>query len=228
MRWARGRGRLVRVAAVAVGAVALSGGIAYATIPGTSGTISACYEKNTGYLRVIDAEAGRACAKVETPLSWNQRGPAGARGADGAPGKDGEPGARGPSNAYSAARDTVGTDGRIGTSVTTLTSLDLPAGAFTFAAKVGVMNVSTSAPGGVGCELRVATAQGSAAIDRGAAVLAGSTVTNVWLSSTLALAGTGQIAAPGKARLDCWGIGEGRVEAVQLVATQVAALTATP
>ena len=96
------RGRLLLLAVVAL-LVAVGGGVAYATIP-TSGTgvINGCYEKRTGILRVIDAEAGKTCTSFETPISWNQMGPKGDRGAEGlagpvgAQGAKGEPGAQGP------------------------------------------------------------------------------------------------------------------------------------
>lgn len=59
---------LVMTAGVATAAAA------YAAIPGGNGTITACYSKATGALRVIDAETGRECVPSETPLSWNQQG----------------------------------------------------------------------------------------------------------------------------------------------------------
>jgi hypothetical protein len=63
-----------------------AGGIAYATIPGGSGTISGCYNETNGFLRVIDAEAGDACKNAEEPLAWNQQGPQGPPGDQGPPG----------------------------------------------------------------------------------------------------------------------------------------------
>jgi hypothetical protein len=44
-------------------------GAAFAAIPSSSGTITACYTA-TGSLRVIDPEAGQACRSAETQLSW--------------------------------------------------------------------------------------------------------------------------------------------------------------
>ena len=70
--------------ALAGGVLGLSvGGIAYATIPGASGVISACYQTQAGELRVIDAEAGAKCRAGETPLSWNQAGQQGQPGLSG-------------------------------------------------------------------------------------------------------------------------------------------------
>jgi len=82
--------RLVIVAGVAL---ALGAAAAYATIPGSGGVISGCYEKRTGILRVIDAEAGKSCLRLETPISWNEKGE---KGDAGAPGPQGPPGATGP------------------------------------------------------------------------------------------------------------------------------------
>ena len=72
------------VAAAACVAVA-AGAIAYGAIPGATSTISGCYEKHTGLLRVVDAEAGKSCTQFELPISWNQKG---AEGDQGVPGPD--------------------------------------------------------------------------------------------------------------------------------------------
>ncbi len=63
----------------AFGAAALmllvAGGVGYAAIPSSeSAVISGCYERNTGLLRVIDAQAGKTCTKWEVPISWSQNG----------------------------------------------------------------------------------------------------------------------------------------------------------
>jgi hypothetical protein len=62
-------------------ALGLSGGIAYATIPGSNGVIHACY-KASGQLRVIDSGS---CGSGETALTWNQSGPPGPPGPPGGP-----------------------------------------------------------------------------------------------------------------------------------------------
>jgi hypothetical protein len=49
--------------------VAMSG-VAVAAIPGSDGTISACYSNDKGALRVIDAQAGQACSSKETAIAW--------------------------------------------------------------------------------------------------------------------------------------------------------------
>lgn len=90
---------------IAMGAAAfsicvLAAGVAWAAIPGGDGTITGCYLKVTGTLRVIDTSTGSKCLRgLETPISWNQKGdpgPAGPTGADGPAGKDGAPGPQGP------------------------------------------------------------------------------------------------------------------------------------
>ena len=54
-----------RASVLAVAAfAATAGGVAYATIPGSNGTINGCYEKRTGILRVIDAGAGAKCLSI--------------------------------------------------------------------------------------------------------------------------------------------------------------------
>jgi hypothetical protein len=81
--------------ALAAGLVLLAvcGGVAYATIPGSGGVIHGCYAKYGGAVRVIDTGP---CRPTEAPLNWNQTGPAGARGATGPAGADGAAGATGP------------------------------------------------------------------------------------------------------------------------------------
>lgn len=84
------------VAAVASSVVTslVVGGFVMASIPDAQGTIHGCLKKN-GQLRVIDT-ASETCAGTETPLSWNQRGPAGPPGAPGPAGPAGPQGPSGP------------------------------------------------------------------------------------------------------------------------------------
>jgi hypothetical protein len=86
-----------RLAGVTV-AICAAGGVAYAAIPSSNGVISGCYAKQSGDLRVIDADAGKTCLSSELPISWNQRGPTGppgAKGDKGDPGPQGLPGEKG-------------------------------------------------------------------------------------------------------------------------------------
>ena len=89
-----------RVAAVTVSTVALVAGgvaVAQASIPGSNGVITACYDK-TGAVRIIDT-AKTSCGKGETALTWNEQGPAGPTGATGPTGSAGATGATGPAGA---------------------------------------------------------------------------------------------------------------------------------
>ena len=90
------RRRGVRALLIATAMLAGATGIALATIPGSSGVISGCYEKRTGILRVIDAGAGKQCLSFETPISWNQQGLKGDPGTQGIQGPKGDTGAIGP------------------------------------------------------------------------------------------------------------------------------------
>jgi hypothetical protein len=76
---------------VAMVLVVIAGvGIAAAAIPDSgTGVITACYQKQRGMLRVIDAEAGDSCRNSEQQLSWNQQGPQGPPGPAGPPGISG-------------------------------------------------------------------------------------------------------------------------------------------
>jgi hypothetical protein len=90
------RSNLLAALAGALGATALTGGIAWAAIPDDDGVIHGCHTKLGGVLRVIDTAKGQRClTSVEVPLTWNEQGPKGDRGAtgaDGAPGRDGSDG----------------------------------------------------------------------------------------------------------------------------------------
>jgi hypothetical protein len=66
------RHRIIIITAVTI-ALAAGGTAAYASIPDSGGTIHACYGKD-GTLRVIDTNAGQACGKGATTLTWSQNG----------------------------------------------------------------------------------------------------------------------------------------------------------
>jgi hypothetical protein len=123
--------------------VAVSG-IAIASIPGGGAVISACYQKNGGGLRVIDtAKHGHAgkCGKSEKGLAWNQQGVQGIHGRQGMQGVKGDPGMQGvkgdpgPSNAFGLSKDTLTVCGTSGCN-SSMTLVDLPAGAYAIFAKV--------------------------------------------------------------------------------------------
>ena len=81
------RGVVLAVVAVALAA----GGVAYASIPDSSGVIHGCYITGTGQLRVYDSQSSTAkkCGSNEKPLNWNQTGPQGPAGPQGAAGPAG-------------------------------------------------------------------------------------------------------------------------------------------
>jgi hypothetical protein len=68
MKWVSGRrpapGTLLGFAALIVAL----GGVAYATIPDSNGTIHGCYQKRTGSLRVVESPGD--CKANERPLDW--------------------------------------------------------------------------------------------------------------------------------------------------------------
>jgi len=89
--------RIIRIAALAL-ALAAVGGVAYAGVPATDGTISACYDKISGQMRIFDAEtnAPKACGSKEVAITWNQQGLQGAAGPTGPAGPEGPEGPQGP------------------------------------------------------------------------------------------------------------------------------------
>jgi hypothetical protein len=74
------------------------GGVAFATIPDSSGKVHACYVKGNGNLRVV--ESASACRKNETAIEWNQQGP------KGDPGPPGDGGSGASNNIIVRARST--------------------------------------------------------------------------------------------------------------------------
>jgi hypothetical protein len=72
-----------KLAAIVAGVVAIAAGsTAYAAIPDGGGVIHACYNKNSGAVRVTDTDTNSpaGCSTKEKPLQWNQQGPKGDRG----------------------------------------------------------------------------------------------------------------------------------------------------
>jgi hypothetical protein len=80
------------------GALLLTAGIAYATIPDSNGVIHGCFGKSGGDVRVIDNTVTN-CSKTESALTWNiqgAQGPQGVQGPAGPAGPQGVPGPTGP------------------------------------------------------------------------------------------------------------------------------------
>lgn len=103
---------ILSVAALLLGSM-VGGGIVYAAAPSPpSNVIHACKNKKTGALRVVGATA--KCHTGESPLEWNQQGPAGL------------PGTPAPSNGYHVQ----GFVWLMDTTPKTIASLTLPAGSY--------------------------------------------------------------------------------------------------
>ena len=127
------RGRMTLLAAAA--ALAAGAGVGYAAIPDSqTAVISGCYEKKTGILRVLDAQGGKSCGFWETPITWNQRGPAGPigpQGLAGAKGDKGDPGAPAPLYSAGSGLELAGTEFRLAFDPATQAELDAEASART-------------------------------------------------------------------------------------------------
>jgi hypothetical protein len=78
-------GKKLLVLAVAGALLVLAAGVSYAAIPGADGKITACYDKQSGQVRIYDTTTNlpKGCGPKEAAISWN------AQGQPGAPGKDG-------------------------------------------------------------------------------------------------------------------------------------------
>ena len=132
------KGKLIRPAVVAlaiVGTLVVAGGIAYATIPDSSGVIHGCYQKNQGTLRVIDAGTAQTCSSSETALNWSQTGPQGAQG---------PPGPTGPSDVWSVDGYGAGLKSLpFQTPVDLATTSTLPAGSYFVQAETEAENIQS-------------------------------------------------------------------------------------
>jgi hypothetical protein len=81
-------------------ALAVAGGIAYASVPNSAGVYTACKLNATGTIRLIDTSLPPThllghCTSFETQINWNQQGQPGPRGPIGPAGPAGPAGARG-------------------------------------------------------------------------------------------------------------------------------------
>ena len=90
--------RHVSIIGSALVLILLATSVTLATIPGSSGVITGCFNKSGGSLRVIDTDFD-SCSSNETLLTWNQpgpQGPIGPMGPQGVTGATGPTGPRGP------------------------------------------------------------------------------------------------------------------------------------
>jgi hypothetical protein len=94
--------RFVLAVVVFAALAAIAGSVALATIPSSSGVISACYSRSGGALRVIDSTVTN-CKSGETSLDWNRQGLQGAPGPVGPAGPAGPAGAKGDTGATGPA-----------------------------------------------------------------------------------------------------------------------------
>jgi len=129
----------LRVLLIAAAAVLVGGGIAYATIPDSTGKIHACYKTSGGSLRVIDSGS---CLSSEAPLSWSQTGPQGSQGVQGD---------RGPSDLWHADGFTSSAKNLHTGNFVTLTSVTVPAGNYLVQASTALDDPFNAAS--YGCDL---------------------------------------------------------------------------
>ena len=161
-----------KLAAAGVAAAALAvAGIAFGAIPGAAGVISACYDKQSGQLRIYDAEGStpKECGRTEAAISWNQQGPKGDKGDTGPQGPVGPAGPAGPTGPAGATGPTgpAGPAGPAGTSrafattteevvlagVTRVRAMQPPAGKYLVFATVDITNNDTDSDSAAECWL---------------------------------------------------------------------------
>lgn len=88
----------IKVVVPTVAVLGVGGAIAAAAIPSADGTITGCYLSSNGHfggnLRVVDSASD--CTRLETAITWNQKGQQGPQGTPGAQGGQGPQGDTGP------------------------------------------------------------------------------------------------------------------------------------
>jgi hypothetical protein len=94
--------RMARLVVLVGVLMAVAAGVAWATIPGSTGVINGCYAKSGGTLRVIDGTVTN-CTSKETSLNWNVQGAKGDTGATGSAGPVGPAGPKGDTGATGSA-----------------------------------------------------------------------------------------------------------------------------
>jgi hypothetical protein len=212
------RGRVL-VPALVIGAG--FGGIAYASIPESSGVIHSCYKsasQNQGTLRVVDTDKGQICSKAETALEWNQTGPQGPTGLQGPTGPQGPTGATGPSDLY-----TNYGEARLiqrGTTAT-VASVTLPVAGYSLSASISV--IAGSNPGRADCSFVSA-----GALHQHAAIAAVESYgTDAW-GQTMSIVGDVTVtSAATSVFLRCTATGADLTFQAGLIATEVGRITAS-
>jgi Collagen triple helix repeat (20 copies) len=89
-----------RLAVIAVAMFVVAGGVAYATAFDNGAVFTACKLNGVGTIRLVDPSAGSRsllghCTALETQVTWNERGTAGAQGLQGPQGVQGPQGDKG-------------------------------------------------------------------------------------------------------------------------------------
>jgi hypothetical protein len=163
--------RVGLVPLLAVAALAVAGGVAYATIRDDDGIFHACVKRTNGMIRLIHP-GNRGwiddCKRNERAVSWNQIGPAGPTGPQGPTGASGPAGATGSTGATGATGPTGATGA---TGIGGLQTVTLP-------------SVSNS----VGLKEAVALCPaGKRVIGGGGAIVGGSVASGSDLAATVAL-----------------------------------------
>ena len=80
------------------------GGVAFASVPDSTGVIHGCFAGGTPHsLQVIDTAKVSSCPSGTVALNWNQTGPRGPQGVQGQVGSQGPQGVQGPPGVSSTA-----------------------------------------------------------------------------------------------------------------------------
>jgi hypothetical protein len=66
--------RIIRSVVMAAAVCLLAASVAQAAIPDANGVYTACYDKIFQRMRLIDAEAGETCKRIEILITWNKAG----------------------------------------------------------------------------------------------------------------------------------------------------------
>jgi hypothetical protein len=145
-----GRRLAAGVIGVAIVGLAVAGGIAYGTIPDSSGAIHGCYSANGAkvkggaQLNIVDSDVA-TCSNGQQAIPWGQTGPAGQTGQTGPTGATGPTGQAGPTDIWDGSH--YGGTANLTTKDTQVivASIAPPAGSFYAEASLVVSNGSSGA-----------------------------------------------------------------------------------
>ncbi len=206
--------RWLRIGVIAAGATALVGGAIPAIAAATSSTVTyyACVTNSTGAIKIVGKTTG--CKSGSHKISWNNTGPRGATGA------------RGPAGVTKGYIDFSGGADLTNDALTTVGTLNLPAGNYMINAKVeGELGSSNHGDDVVSCDMD--DSNGNTLDTNGVTLIPGLDSAS---GESMTLLGATSLAASGYVQIVCangTGVGGGSAGSVVITAIPVSSIVTT-